>query len=217
MAEDSFDDELPLYDWCPWSWANQQVAALRRRDVDAIDWQHLSEEIDPKRERLVWVSECTHAIRWMLQIEYYPADAQQISVWRAKAWRYRMQLHYESERNPGLLKHHLDSMLTESWGYARDIAEGRMAWRDTKLSWQDTGSKGDNRILAKALWRRECTRWDRRLPADCEYSFEEIVGYNPQGKQPTGEPDPAFWPLGVTQKFREVFGPDLNCPDNPAL
>lgn len=215
VSEISVDEEQPLSERCSWTWANQQVEALRKRDVAAIDWEQLIDEFDPSHERCDWVSRCTHAIRWMLQIEFYPADAKKISTWRAKAWRARKRLHFESKKSPGLVRDDLDSMLGESWGYARVDAVQHMAWLDTKLAWRDTGSRADNAILAKALWSRDRERWDRCVPDDCHYPFEEIAGYDQCTPQRSREPDPALWPLGVTQKLREVFGPGLAYPDDP--
>ncbi|MDE0107410.1 MAG: DUF29 family protein [Bryobacterales bacterium] len=214
MSETSVDDEYPLHDRCRWTWATQQVEALQKRDLAVIDWEQLIDEFDPRHERCDWVSQCTHAIRWMLQIEFYPADAKQISAWRAKAWRARKRLHHEHKKNPGLVRDDLDSILEESWGYARGDAVRRMAWLDTKLAWRDTGSKADNAILTKALWSRDRERWDRSVPEDCHYPFEEIAGYGPHTQHGSREPDPAVWPLGVTQKLREVFGPALTYPDD---
>lgn len=220
VSEISVDDEYPdyerfLYDKCEWTWANQQAEALRKRDLDVIDWEKLIDEFDPWHERCDWVSRCTNATLWMLQIEFYPADAKKISAWRAKASRERKRLHHESTKNPGLVRDDLDSMLEESWGYARSAAVKRMAWLDTKLAWRDTGSKADNAILTKALWSRDRERWDRSVPEGCHYPFEEIAGYGPHTQHGSREPDPAVWPLGVTQKLREVFGPTLTYPDDP--
>ena len=37
---------LGLYDADPWSWSQQQAEALRRRDLGAIDWDNVIEEIE---------------------------------------------------------------------------------------------------------------------------------------------------------------------------
>lgn len=208
VSEISVDDEYSSYDRCRWTWANQQVEALQKRDPAAIDWEQLIDEFDPWHERCDWVSRCTH-------VEFYPADAKKISAWRAKAWRERKRLHVESKKNPGLVRDDLDSMLEESWGYARSDAVQHMAWLDTKLAWRDTGSRTDNAILAKALWSRDRKRWDHCVPDDCHYPFEEIAGYDQHIDQRSRAPDPAVWPLGVTQKLREVFAPTLTYPGDP--
>ncbi|MYB52747.1 MAG: DUF29 domain-containing protein, partial [Acidobacteriia bacterium] len=53
-----------LYDEDPWSWSRQQVAAMRRRDFGAVDWENVIEEIGDVagRDEDAWVSYCKNVI-----------------------------------------------------------------------------------------------------------------------------------------------------------
>ena len=53
-----------LYQRDGYSWALQQAEALRRRDLEQIDWENVIEEIEglARAERKAWVSHCGHAI-----------------------------------------------------------------------------------------------------------------------------------------------------------
>ena len=64
-----------------------QTEALRRRDLDAIDWEHVTQGIEAlgRYERTGWVSWCMLTIKWMLLIEHYPSKAGRIRHWRDKA------------------------------------------------------------------------------------------------------------------------------------
>ena len=55
-----------------------------------------------------------------------------------------------------------------------------------------------------------CQRWERCLPTECPYTFEEIAGYDPERRWP----DPAhdYFPAGVKRKLQEIFGAELPHP-----
>ena len=201
-ASDELDDERDPYRDDQWSWATGQAAALRWRDPDALDWEHLLEELEDLASgiRCDWLSHCILAVENMLLIEHYPAPAEQLSLWRALAWRRRCDLGYVHNDNPGLAERHLDALLAESWLIARPDAISSMARLDS------TG-------LHSFEWKAHCGRWDRYLPADLPYTFEEILGRNPG--QHWDVPQPDRWPAGVKRKLLEVFGPELDLPDLP--
>lgn len=147
------DDERDLYRDDQWTWATEQAEALRRRDPDALDWEHLLKDPADLASgiRCDWVSRCVQAVENMLLIEHYPAPAEKISLWRARAWRRRCDLGYVHKDNPGLVKRHLGELLAESWLLARDEAIGSMA-------------KLDSTGLSSSEWKDLCGRWDRYLP-----------------------------------------------------
>ncbi|MCY4187445.1 MAG: DUF29 family protein [Bryobacterales bacterium] len=60
-----------LYRQDGWSWAQQQAEALRRRDLQSIDWDNVIEEIESvgRAERGRWISHCARAIEHMLAVE----------------------------------------------------------------------------------------------------------------------------------------------------
>ena len=180
----------------------QVPEALRRRDLDALDWDHLIKEAADLASgiRCDWVSRCVQAVENMLLIEHYPAPAERISLWRAKAWRRRCDLGYVHNDNPGLVKRHLGELLAESWLLARDEAIGSMA-------------KLDSTGLSSFEWKDLCGRWDRYLPHELPYTLEEILGRDPERRWAAPRPD--CWPAGVKWKLQEVFGPQLDLPDLP--
>ena len=108
-----------------------------------------------------------------------------------------MDLHYVHRDNPGLVQRHLDAMLAESWQLARDDAIAKMAKLD---------SSGQNSLI----WKADCQRWDRYLPADLPYTLEDILGRAPGSRGL--DPRPDRWPPGVQRKLQEVFGPELDLP-----
>ena len=198
-APDELDNEREPYLDDQWTWASEQAAALRRRDPDALDWEHLVEEIDGLASgiRCDWLSHCILAVENMLLIEHYPAPAEQVSLWRAKAWRRRCDLGYVHRDNPGLAGGQLDALLAESWLIARRDAISSMA-------------KLDSTGLHSWEWKDDSARWDRYLPPDLPYTFEEILGRDPARRY--ADPSPDRWPAGVKRKLLEVFGPELDLP-----
>lgn len=179
---------------------------MRKRDLDAIDWEHLIEEIrefaDSLRQGCVYLA--TRSIRWLLQIEHYPAGPKKLKGWHERAWRCRMDLHYARQECPGLFQRDSEAMLAESWRYARKIAVRTMARLDNHCG-DDNGAS----VYDASIWNAYRESWDREVPRECCYTFDEIVGYNPHPKGLPGEPDPSYWPPGVQRKLREVFGPEL--------
>lgn len=202
MPDDALDDERELYRDDQWTWATQQAAALWRREPDALDWEHLIKEAEDLASgiRCDWVSHCVLAVENMLLIEHYPAPAEKLSLWRARAWRRRCDLGYVHRDNPGLVKRHLDELLAESWQLARDEAIGSMA-------------KLDSTGLSSFEWKADCERWGCYLPADLPYTLEEILGRDPGRRW--ADPRPDRWPAGVKRKLLEAFGPELDLPDLP--
>lgn len=56
--------ERPLYDEDFWSWTQEQAGALLRRDLDAIDWENLIEEIETlgRSEQHASTSYCANVV-----------------------------------------------------------------------------------------------------------------------------------------------------------
>lgn len=181
---------------------------MRKRDLDAIDWEHLVEEIrefaDSLRHGCVYLA--TRSIRWLLQIEHYPAGPKKLKGWHERAWRCRMDLHYAREECPGLFQLDREAMLAESWRHARKIAVREMARLDARC-----GNLGSATVYGDSIWKAHRASWDREVPQERCYTLEELVGYSPR-RYPVREPDPTYWPPAVQRKLREVFGPELTAP-----
>ena len=168
-TSDELDDERELYRDDQWTWATEQAAAMRRRDPDALDWERLVKELEDLASgiRCDWLSHCVLAVENMLLIEHYPGPAEQVSLWRALAWRRRCDLGYIHKDNPGLVQRHMDTLLAESWLIARDEAIGSMAKLDS------TGLHSSGR-------KADCGRWDdpspERWPAGVKRKLLEVFG-----------------------------------------
>ncbi len=61
-----------LYNRDTFTWAKQQADALRHRDLAAIDWDNVIEEIESvgRAERANWVVNCAPALQHMLLVEH---------------------------------------------------------------------------------------------------------------------------------------------------
>ena len=61
-----------LYFEDAWSWSREQADALRRRDLGAIDWDNLIEEVEDVGNRHAdeWTSYCGNVISHLLKIEH---------------------------------------------------------------------------------------------------------------------------------------------------
>ena len=52
----------------PWTWARAQAAAMRRRNIKAIDWDNVIEDV-AGRDEAAWVAHCKNVISHLLKIE----------------------------------------------------------------------------------------------------------------------------------------------------
>ncbi len=179
-----------LYDEDPWSWSQQQVEALGRRDVDAIDWDNVIEEIGDVagRDEDAWVSYCKNVISHLLKIHHLPKSPD-LNHWRKEVEDWRGEMHGKLERNPGM-KGKLSALLEGAWRRGRDIAVRRLA---------EHGSPED-----AAHERRLRRAWESRLPAERPYGLEEIAGYDPFDKD--AKPDPDCWPAPVAKHLNDALG-----------
>ena len=179
-----------LYFEDAWSWSREQAAALRRRDLGAIDWDNVIEEIEDvgKRHYERWVSNCGNAIAHMLKIEHYRSP-EDVNHWRREVLGYRRKMHRTLRRHRGM-KGQLGEMLAEAWGDGRQDAVDAMAEYDAP---DDPAAQG---LRGRA--------WESRLPAERPYHFEDIAGYDPFKKD--AEPDPEVWPAPVARVLNEALG-----------
>ena len=201
MSEDKFG-----YDEDTFTWSQRQADALRRRDLDAIDWEHVTQEIEAlgRDEKTDWVSWCTLTIKWMLLIEHYPSKTGRLRRWRDEAWRMRVDLHYAGLRNRGLLKQ-LEELLAESWQVARAAAI-------TAMARYDTGGRPGDVSLVQEL--RE--RWEKHIPAECPYSWPEIIGKRRAHRWSEliwADPRLDCWPPAVARRLNDALG--TNYPIQP--
>lgn len=124
------DRELParrgeeLYLGDGYSWAMHQADALRRRDLDSIDWENVIEEIEAvgRRERNGWESLCARALERLLAIEHWPAATEDaVRHWMREIDSFRLRMASVLDRNPGLQGRY-EAMYSSAWRDARRAA-----------------------------------------------------------------------------------------------
>ena len=187
------------YDEDTFTWSQRQADALRRRDLEAIDWEHVTQEIEAlgRYAWIDWVSWCALTIKWMLLIEHYPSKTGRIRRWRDEACRTRLDLHHVVLKNQGLLKYS-DELLEESWQLAREETVLAMAR-------YDAGGGHGNDSLVRELQER----WEPHIPAECPYSWPEITGKRrayPGSDLGWSEPHPDCWPAAVARRLNDALG-----------
>lgn len=91
-------------------WSREQAEALRRRDLNAVAWEHVIHEISElgSFDRMDWVSYRTIAVERLLLIEHYQARADKPSRWRAGPYRARSNFHFACRKIPSLLADSLE-------------------------------------------------------------------------------------------------------------
>ena len=192
-----------LYREDGYGWAMEQADALRRRDVDAIDWENVSEEIESvgKSEKREWTSYCRQAIVHLVKIEHYAgASDEALSGWAREVQDYRDHMADILRENP-TLRHECPQMFAAAWRRGRLEAARKLAAYE-----EQAGAKGR---LSQARVRR----WRRMLPADSPYSLKDVAGCDPFEKE--AEPGDDVWPEPVARKLNEGLGADYPVPYHP--
>ena len=184
----------PLYDEDFWSWTQEQAEALRRRDLDAIDWENVIEEIETlgRREQRRWRSLCGRVIEHLLKMEHSP-HGQNLDHWRKEILAWRAQMCRRLKRGGGL-RGKLDEMLDEAWEDGRADAIDQLVDHARPASW----------AAEKALRRS----WERRLPEERPYALEDVAGYDARGRDRKAQPDNGVWPAAVARRMNEELGWD---------
>ena len=183
-----------LYRCDGYTWSKNQAEALRRRDLDQIDWDNVIEEIESvgRAEKNRWVSHCARAIEQLLAIEYWKsASAGTVQHWATEIRAYRIGMASAIRANPGLQGEY-EEMLADAWADGRAYAVERLA-----------GYEADE---AEVLNRRPHERSvDAKLPDDCPYLVEHVTAFVPKrDKQPRSD----VWPPGVAIALNAVLGTD---------
>lgn len=95
-----------LYDRDVYSWTLQQSQALRRRDLKAIDWENVIDEIESLGRDLqhAWEDYCARVIELFLKIEHWDdsSSARDPQHWAAAAQGCRLEMGTLVDENPGL-------------------------------------------------------------------------------------------------------------------
>ena len=183
-----------LYEADGYSWGLRQAAALRARDLDAIDWEHVAEEIEDvaRRYRDRWVRQCARAVEHLLKIEHYEPDtAGVLKHWRAEVRNFRDHMAAAVRRNPGLQGEY-DAMLDEAWERGRHVAVRRMT---------EYAEEREEGLSERALRRR----WNSRVPEQCPYRLEHVTAFDLRRHK---VPQNDVWPPGVAVALNTRLGTD---------
>ena len=181
-----------LYDEDIWTWARDQAEALRRRDVDAIDWENVVEEIETvgRSEEHAWTSLCTNVISHLLKIEH-SGRRDSVNHWSREIRGYRQRMYRRLMGGRGM-KGKLSELLQVAWKDGRKDGVEKLA---------EHGAPDD-----AAAEKRLRDSWRRQLPVDCPYHLEDIAGYDPHDKN--AEPRDEVWPAPVARRLNEDLGTD---------
>ena len=181
-----------LYDEDPWSWSQQQVAAMRRRDYEAIDWDNVIEEIGDVagRDEREWASLCENVVSHLLKIQRDP-ESPNVRHWRGEVWTWRRQMRRVLEDSFSM-RHKLPELLAKAW------RRGRGAAVDKLVEGSGAVGRGAEKRIRRGL--------DLRIPRERPYHVEDIAGCDPFDKG--AEPRPDVWPAPVARVLNEALGTD---------
>jgi hypothetical protein len=105
-------------------WLLDQAAALRARDYESLDWDHLAEELESMaaRERREMKDRLTTLLIHLLKLKFEPGE-----VWRHHGWRNtiveaRRQISNLLEDSPGLFQGKPEDLLADLYERARKDA-----------------------------------------------------------------------------------------------
>ena len=160
-----------------YSWAMQQAEALRHRDLEAVDWDNLIEEVEDigKRHRDQWTGDCENIVEHLLKLQHWrvwePETGQR---WIDTIVHARRRMARIIRRNPGL-KSQRPAMLSDAWSDGRSTVVEELATYETGANY---GQGFDD----------ACRRWRRQLPAECPYTLEQVES-------------PGWWPVEILRKL----------------
>ena len=131
-----------LYRRDPFTWAQRQAAAMRRRDYDAIDWENVIEEIEDvaRAEERQWTRNCARAIEHLLTMEHHPTPTPStLAHWRMEMRNFRREMADVIKDNPGLQRRY-DEMLAKAWKRGRALARDQLTEYSIRLRYIGRGS-----------------------------------------------------------------------------
>ena len=191
-----------LYDQDGYAWAQQQAEALRRRNLDAIDWDNVIEEIESvgRAERRSWVSNCARAIEHMLVIEHWKtATAGDVKHWRKEIGAFRRGMAAAIEDNPSLQGEYGETY-SKAWKIGRREAVDRLTEYSAEAAGAEDPGPFERVVRAK-------------LPASCPYLIEHVAAYDPKRDE---EPQSDVWPPGVAAHLNAALGTNYEIHRGPS-
>ncbi len=163
--------EAGIYEADFHAWSVQQTQALRRRDLGALDWENVAEEIESlgSEQRNAWVSLCGRVIEHMLKIEHCEGD-EHLVHWESEIQQWRMQMARKLKANPSLTGRYRE-ISGLAWEQGRhDAVVAITGWAGLQR-----GSK------AQSEHRRSV---DAMLPGACPYRLLEVTAYDTEERKP---------------------------------
>lgn len=157
-----------LYYTDPYTWARLQTDALRHKDFDAIDLQHVIEEIEDvggrHEDRLL--SQYARVMEHFLKLQYrHSKDVEPTRGWKNTIAEARSAIRTLLRRNPGL-KSRRDELLADAWLDARSKAINAFArWQTSTLKDSIAADREDKRLTRE---------WGLILPRDNPYTLHQV-------------------------------------------
>jgi hypothetical protein len=105
-------------------WLLDQAAALRARDYESLDWDHLAEELElmGARERRELRSELKILLLHLLKLRFQPVQLHRHHSWRNSIVEAREQIADIIKDSPGIFQGKRDEVLGDVYVRARDKA-----------------------------------------------------------------------------------------------
>jgi sugar-specific transcriptional regulator TrmB len=105
-------------------WLLDQAAALRARDYEALDCDHLAEELEimGARERREMKDRLITLQEHLLKLKFEPAEVHRHNSWRNTIEETRERIGDILEDSPGIFQGKPDQMLAETYKRARKAA-----------------------------------------------------------------------------------------------
>jgi Domain of unknown function DUF29 len=103
------------------AWTLEQAAALKARDYESLDWDHLAEEVAllGAQERRALRSHLTNLLLHLLKLKFQPGEVYRHNSWRSSARAARDQLADVLEESPGIFGGKRDEVLALVYERAR--------------------------------------------------------------------------------------------------
>ena len=181
-----------LYGRDIYSWTRQQSQALQRRDLKAIDWENVIDEIASLGRGLqyAWKDYCARVIELFLKIEHWDdsSSARDPQHWAAAAQGCRLEMEALVDENPGLESRYA-AMFAEAWEGGRKNAVRKLAGYDVISTPHAAYASAEN-------------KWDGVLPRKCPYRFADVTGF---ACRRNGEPREDIWPPSVARALNCDF------------
>lgn len=157
-----------LYYADPYTWSKRQVEALRRQDYDAIDLEHIIEEIEDvggrHEDRLL--SHYTRILEHFLKLQYrHPGETEPVRGWENTIKQARTAAQTAIRRSRGL-RHRKEHVLAEAWQDARaKTIDTLTRWETDKISDPSAARREDKRLTRE---------WSLILPRDNPYTLHQV-------------------------------------------